>query len=61
MKFTTFEVLMAVLELLMFSTRPLVKLYISRTLHVLRQLKLAIIEVLGKIIRQTEKVEFFFP
>ena len=52
--------LIAVLELFMFSTRPILKLHISRTLHVLRKLRLVIIEVLGKIIRQTEKDQFLF-
>ena len=46
--------LTAVVELLMFSTRPILKLHINRTLYLLRQLRLVILEVLGKIIRQTK-------
>ena len=45
--------LTAVVELLMFSTRPILKLHINRTLYLLRQLRLVILEVLGKIIRRT--------
>ena len=47
--------LIAVFELLMFSTRPILKLHISRTLRVLRQLRLIIIEVFGKIIGQRQR------
>ena len=37
-----------VLELLVFSTRPILKIHINRQLHYFRQLKKGIIEVLGK-------------
>ena len=51
--------LLAVLELLMFSTRPILKVHINRTLHGLKQLRLVIVEIIGKMIGQTEKEELF--